>query len=424
MSLNTTSLYLTALKSLLVVIPENNENSQNFVDPDKDKGLYLQPSPDVPERTDITGYSIVSANKDGRMVWQKIEVNNLKDFDISEPVSGECICFNGTEWTNTAILGSGINNLNGLTNVIQTLATGTTGNDFNIVSSGNTHTFNIPDASTTDRGLLTSADWDTFNNKSNGPGGASTQVQFNNGGSLDGSANLTFDTDTLSINDTLENILGNDINIQTQIDVTANNINILCGDSSGGDGSSCFISSGVGSTNGGGINITGGVGTTNNGGGINITGGDGNNDGGDIELTCGDGTTNNGGNIILSAGVGAILSGRIDIQSPMNVIKTLVTQITNINTNVTINAGAGIITTVSNPLLGNLGVGIFTVNNSIVRATDSVLCNIVNYSGTFITNGIPIVYVINVTNGSFDIVVINIGLLTLSAELQILFMIV
>lgn len=36
----------------------------------------------------------------------------------------------------------------------QVFAIGTSGTDFNIVSSGNTHTFNIPDASLTARGLM------------------------------------------------------------------------------------------------------------------------------------------------------------------------------------------------------------------------------------------------------------------------------
>lgn len=38
----------------------------------------------------------------------------------------------------------------------QTFATGTTGTDFNIVSAGTVHTFNIPDASATNRGVITS----------------------------------------------------------------------------------------------------------------------------------------------------------------------------------------------------------------------------------------------------------------------------
>jgi trimeric autotransporter adhesin len=47
----------------------------------------------------------------------------------------------------------------------QTFATGTSGVDFSISSSGTTHTFNLPTASATNRGLLSSADWTTFNNK-------------------------------------------------------------------------------------------------------------------------------------------------------------------------------------------------------------------------------------------------------------------
>src|SRR5450756_629462 len=50
--------------------------------------------------------------------------------------------------------GSIISSLNGLTASAQTFATGTTGSDFTISSSGTVHTFNIPDASATARGLL------------------------------------------------------------------------------------------------------------------------------------------------------------------------------------------------------------------------------------------------------------------------------
>lgn len=60
---------------------------------------------------------------------------------------------------------TGINALNGLTAQVQYFATGTSGSDFNISSATDTHTFNIPSASATNRGLLTSADWTTFNGK-------------------------------------------------------------------------------------------------------------------------------------------------------------------------------------------------------------------------------------------------------------------
>lgn len=50
----------------------------------------------------------------------------------------------------------GVDSLNGETNQIQTFATGTSGTNFNISSSSGTHTFNIPDASASARGLVTS----------------------------------------------------------------------------------------------------------------------------------------------------------------------------------------------------------------------------------------------------------------------------
>lgn len=58
-----------------------------------------------------------------------------------------------------------IGTLNSLTGSSQTFATGTSGTDFAINSSGTTHTFNIPSSSGSNRGMLLSADWTTFNNK-------------------------------------------------------------------------------------------------------------------------------------------------------------------------------------------------------------------------------------------------------------------
>lgn len=61
--------------------------------------------------------------------------------------------------------GTGITALNGLTADVQTFATGTTGTNFGISSSGSTHTFNLPTASASNRGALSSTDWSTFNGK-------------------------------------------------------------------------------------------------------------------------------------------------------------------------------------------------------------------------------------------------------------------
>ncbi len=72
-------------------------------------------------------------------------------------------------WNGSAVAGlsgpNAITSLNGLATSTQTFATGTTGTDFSIVSSGSTHTFNLPSATSTARGLLTASDWTAFNNK-------------------------------------------------------------------------------------------------------------------------------------------------------------------------------------------------------------------------------------------------------------------
>ena len=60
---------------------------------------------------------------------------------------------------------TGLNSLNGLSDQVQYFAVGTTGTDFAISSSLDTHTFNLPTASATNRGALSSADWTTFNGK-------------------------------------------------------------------------------------------------------------------------------------------------------------------------------------------------------------------------------------------------------------------
>jgi hypothetical protein len=61
--------------------------------------------------------------------------------------------------------GTGITAINSLTGAAQTMVTGTDSSDFKIVSTGTSHKFNLPTASATNRGLLSSANWSTFNGK-------------------------------------------------------------------------------------------------------------------------------------------------------------------------------------------------------------------------------------------------------------------
>ena len=61
----------------------------------------------------------------------------------------------------------GVTSLNGLTANTQYLSVGTSGTDFNINSVSETHTFNLPTASATNRGALSTTDWSAFNAKQN-----------------------------------------------------------------------------------------------------------------------------------------------------------------------------------------------------------------------------------------------------------------
>ena len=74
--------------------------------------------------------------------------------------------------------GGGITSLNGQTGATQTFATGTTGTDFGISSSGDVHTFNLPIASASNTGKLSSTDWSTFNAKIGGSGTTNRLPKF------------------------------------------------------------------------------------------------------------------------------------------------------------------------------------------------------------------------------------------------------
>jgi hypothetical protein len=78
--------------------------------------------------------------------------------------------WSGSTWVATGGGGGGgtIVSINGDGTPAQVLVTGAGGTDFTIIDSGTgSHIFNIPSSSATARGLLTSTDWSTFNNKQN-----------------------------------------------------------------------------------------------------------------------------------------------------------------------------------------------------------------------------------------------------------------
>jgi len=83
-----------------------------------------------------------------------------------------------------------------------------------------------------------------------------------------------------------------------------------------------------------------------------------------------------------------------------------VTQTGTITSPVTINSEIGQITTVATTLASG-GSATFTVNNSACTPTSSVISDIQAYSGTYSTNGLPMVNVGNVSAGSFTLTIMN-----------------
>jgi hypothetical protein len=95
---------------------------------------------------------------------------------------------------------TGLTALNGLTNQVQFFAVGTSGTDFNIASATDTHTFNLPTASSSNRGALSTADWSTFNAKQNaltnpvtGTGSTGQVAYWSSGSEITGESNLFWD---------------------------------------------------------------------------------------------------------------------------------------------------------------------------------------------------------------------------------------
>jgi hypothetical protein len=104
-----------------------------------------------------------------------------------------------TRLLSNILSGNTITSINGLTNSLQTFLIGTAGSDFNISSSGSGHTFNLPNATASNRGALSSTDWSIFNGKEN-------TLTFSNG--------LTRNANSVSVNtsqniSTLSNLTSN-----------------------------------------------------------------------------------------------------------------------------------------------------------------------------------------------------------------------
>lgn len=85
----------------------------------------------------------------------------------------------------------------------------------------------------------------------------------------------------------------------------------------------------------------------------------------------------------------------------------VVNQTTNATTAVTLNKSCGAIITQSLST-GEDATTSFTLNNSFINSDSTVLVSLNNYSGTYGTNGIPVVSVSSIQNGSCVINISNV----------------
>ena len=99
----------------------------------------------------------------------------------------------------------GIGALNGLTLGTQYFTVGSSGTTFNINSSADTHTFNIPQASVNGvtTGLISNTDYTNFNNKVAGSGTTNQIAYWGSNSGITSSNNLTWNGSNLNINGNL-----------------------------------------------------------------------------------------------------------------------------------------------------------------------------------------------------------------------------
>jgi hypothetical protein len=118
----------------------------------------------------IVGWNYVLSVVAGQyyeLVWSTTSHTNVTmEFYAagSPPPSAASVIMTVTQQSGI-MAGTGITAINSLTGASQTLLVGATGTDFAIASTGTSHIFNLPNASATSRGVLSSANWSTFNGK-------------------------------------------------------------------------------------------------------------------------------------------------------------------------------------------------------------------------------------------------------------------
>lgn len=141
-------------------IPEGLEFRFNLVDHAAVKGYNIfRNSIDSPDTAEQIAFLEQDPNPTGKFrSFQDVVGGGITRFYWVEPVNeggtGAVRVSMQGGTTPTAGAGSAITSLGGQTGSIQTFATGTSGTDFAISSAANVHTFDLPDASATARGVV------------------------------------------------------------------------------------------------------------------------------------------------------------------------------------------------------------------------------------------------------------------------------
>ncbi|MEI6843622.1 MAG: hypothetical protein WCK48_03930, partial [bacterium] len=134
-----------------------------------------------------------------------VAYSNGSSYNFNSPgSSGQLLISNGSSapsWIATSSLGivGGIQSINGLSTLSQTFATSSDNGGFGFTSSGSTHTLNIPTASVSSLGLLSSTDWTNFNNKSSFAFPFTVNTNFNSTSTTLGFTNGFFSTASSTI---------------------------------------------------------------------------------------------------------------------------------------------------------------------------------------------------------------------------------
>lgn len=122
----------------------------------------------------------VSAGQYYEIVWSTSNAANvtMQYYPGSTPPPSTASTIFTVTQQSGIMAGSGITSINSLTGAAQTIATGTSGTDFAIVSSGTSHTLNLPDASASARGVITSAAQTLAGIKTFGNGASAGEIRL------------------------------------------------------------------------------------------------------------------------------------------------------------------------------------------------------------------------------------------------------